>query len=170
MNAHFDLSDFIESDTATRLGIVNVPSLEIVTRINTVVIPAMEDIRDYLGGNLIRVNSGYRCEALERVIARADYESWCARRGRAVNAAASWAEYFARKQHPRGYAVDWTCRGYGAPLDIVRALAARPIDHRWFDQLIQEGTWVHISFAPEMRGEVLTARFGSTGVTYQKGA
>ncbi|MEI9885935.1 MAG: D-Ala-D-Ala carboxypeptidase family metallohydrolase [Rhizomicrobium sp.] len=55
--------------------------------------------------------------------------------------------------HPNGWAIDFVCPQFGTPLEICRAIVGSDIK---FDQLIQEGAWVHISFAPRMRGEVLT--------------
>ena len=42
---------------------------------------------------------------------------------------------------------------FAAPLGICRVIAGSALK---FDQLIEEGTWVHISFAPAMRRQVLT--------------
>ena len=65
-----------------------------------------------------------------------------------------------------GYAADFVCPDFGSPLKIVKALAATGIQ---FDKLIQEGTWVHISFAPEARRQLLTAHFGPNGTSYTAG-
>lgn len=89
----------------------------------------MEHVRALLGFP-IRVNSGYRSPA--------------------VNAAVGGV---ATSAHCTGFAVDFVCPGFGTPLDVCRQLVA---DGLKFDQLIQEGTWVHVSFDPKMRGEVLT--------------
>ena len=49
-----------------------------------------------------------------------------------------------RSQHMKGEAVDFICPKFGTPMAIVKYLErAGGID---FDQLIMEGTWVHISF------------------------
>lgn len=58
--------------------------------------------------------------------------------------------------HESGWCIDFICPGFGTPLDIARALVASGIK---FDQLICEGAWCHISFAPTMRQQVLTAHF-----------
>ena len=52
-------------------------------------------------------------------------------------------------------------------LEIVRKLDAET--SLAFDQVIQEGTWVHISFAPTMRRMVLTAHFNGSKVIYSHG-
>ena len=38
-----------------------------------------------------------------------------------------------------------------------------------FDQLIREGTWVHVSFDPKMRGQILTAKFVGGIAHYTEG-
>jgi hypothetical protein len=38
-----------------------------------------------------------------------------------------------------------------------------------FDQLIQEGTWIHFSVAPTMRQQILTAHFADGKATYTDG-
>ena len=60
------------------------------------------------------------------------------------------------KAHPKGFAADFICSQFGTPLKIVQALAKSKIK---FDQLIMEQTWVHVSFAPAMRQQILTATF-----------
>lgn len=57
-------------------------------------------------------------------------------------------------------------RVFGTPKDIARVIAASKIK---FDQLIMEGGWVHISFAPTPRLQVLTARFTNGVARYTPG-
>lgn len=72
-------------------------------------------------------------------------------------------------QHVQGLAADFKCPAFGTPLTIARHLVQHSTQVR-FDQLIQEGSWVHISFvAGRPRGSVLTAHFGASGVTYSAG-
>ena len=49
------------------------------------------------------------------------------------------------------------CYGFGAPRDVCRAIAASSLA---FDQLIEEGSWTHLSFDPRMRRQILTKREG----------
>lgn len=98
----------------------------------------MEQVRALLGGRVITVSSGYRCRALNR----------------AVGGAATSA-------HLAGHAVDFNCYGFGDPLAVCRALAGSDLP---FDQLIEEGTWVHLSFDPRLRRQVLTRRAGGYGL------
>ena len=102
----------------------------------------MDRVRTLLG-KPIRVNSGYRSPALNTAV------------GGASNSA-----------HMSGYAVDFVCPAFGTPSQICQAILASDIR---FDQLIQEGTWVHISFDPRLRMQQLTATFTSAGTQYVEG-
>jgi hypothetical protein len=138
---HFTLGELVASSTALRLGVDNSP--DNITQLHLLVLAlALETVRELLGVP-IRIDSGYRCPALNASV------------GGAQNSA-----------HMTGYAADFVAPGFGTPLQIVQAIAASPIA---FDQCIQEGNWVHFSVAPELRRELLTAHFGPGGTTYTKG-
>ena len=157
LSPNFTLEEFIHSDTALRLGIDNTPPPEVLQNLAVLAV-GLEEIRAVLGFP-VNVNSGYRSEALERVLCAKDFLAWCRRHGK--DAATAWPEYFERKGHPRGCCADWTCRRFGTPRacieEIVRSERVR------FDQLIEEGTWAHSSFDPRLRGQVLTATFNAQG-------
>lgn len=138
LTAHFDLAEFTRSNVAAAKGIDNTPPPDVVRRIWSTA-GHMEMIRALLG-KPVRIHSGYRCPALNKAV------------GGVANSA-----------HQTGYAVDFTCPGYGSPYKVALDLANSPSIS--FDQLIQEGTWVHISFDPKMRRELLTLRDGQ----YKKG-
>jgi len=164
LSDHFTLQEAVRSSTAERLGIVNLATPDVVERAK-IAAAGMEEVRALLGDLSIHVDSWIRCEALEKMLTAGDFKSWCSKHGKPP-VPSSWDEYFARKGHPKGYAIDFTCAGYGTPLEIVQTIAKSPIQ---FDQCIQEGTWVHISFDPQMRRQVLTATFVNGTPTYSKG-
>jgi putative chitinase len=141
LSRYFTLGEFIESDTATRLHIDNTPSAAIVTAL-TDTAQRMDQVRDLLGGP-IQVLSGYRSPALNTAIHGAHNSA-----------------------HMTGHAVDFVCRSFGTPLQICQKIVASGIK---FDQLIQEGTWVHISFDPQMRNQTLTASFSNGTTSYSHG-
>lgn len=157
LSPHFTLEELAHSDTALRLGIDNTPPAVVVANLEVLAV-GLEGIRSVLG-HPMRMLSGYRCEALERVLCAKDFAAWCKRRGRVADEE-SWQVYFLAKAHPFGWAADWTCQPFGTPLVCVRAVAASGIR---FDQLIEEGTWAHSSFDPRLRGNVLTASFAPDG-------
>jgi putative chitinase len=153
LSAHFTLVEAIASSTATRMGIDNSPTVQQIVAMRAAA-AGMEQVRTLLG-QAIHVDSWLRVEALERALTVADYRAWCARHEHPVTPA-SWIEYFARKGHPKGYAVDFICPAFGTPAQIVAAIRASGIR---VDQCIEEGTWVHISFDPQMRMAFMTASF-----------
>lgn len=166
LTPNFLLEEFTVSDTAERAGIRNYPDPESAAHLFTLS-SALEKVR-FLLGKPIKILSGYRCEQLERLLCSKDFAAWCGRRGLQANAS-SWQLYFAGKAHPKGYAADFICPGFGSPLEVVRML--RNSNLKW-DQLIQEGSWVHLSVDPQMRQQVLTAHFEvATGTpSYSQGA
>lgn len=164
LTPHFTLEELTHSDTAVRLGIDNTPPANVIPHL-VILAQGLEDVRLILTRPL-NVHSGYRCEALERILCAKDYAAWCVRHGKPVDDV-SWTEYFKRKMHPLGYAADFTCAPFGSPLQIVRTLKGSGLK---FDQLIQEGTWVHGSFDPRLRSQVLTATFAPDGTpSYTQG-
>ena len=164
LSQNFDLSEFTDSDTATRLGIGNnLPDALMPNAVATAL--ALEQVRVLLGGPM-HINSGYRCEALEKVLCAKDYAAWCSRHGY-LKSDKSWAVYFAGKAHPRMLSIDFVCPSFGNALKIVKAIAASGIK---FDQLIQEGQWTHISFDQRMRQQVMTASFSGGTPHYTQGA
>lgn len=166
LTPNFSLEEFCHSVTATRAGIANIPGPTIAAHLYTLA-TGLEKVREVLG-NPMTILSGFRCEQLEHLLCQKDFEAWCGRHGKTLTME-SWQLYFAGKAHPKGYAADFICPGFGAPLAIVRELQKSNL--KW-DQLIQEGSWVHVSFAPEMRQQVLTAHFEvATGTpSYTQGA
>ena len=161
LTEHFTLEEFVVSNTAMRLGIDNTASDEIT--INLIVVAnEMEKIRTFLGDKSIRINSGYRCEELEKVLCAKDFGGWCSRHGKDKETA--WPEYFANKGHPKGFCADFVCPDFGTPTDIVAALRKTDLV---YDQLILEGTWVHVSFAPAARMMAMSATFDNGVPSYQ---
>jgi hypothetical protein len=141
LSDHFTLEELIFSSTATAKGIDNTPTGETVEHMRELA-AGLELVRAMLGQSM-HIDSGYRCPALNQAV-----------RGVPTSA------------HTTGYAADFICPQFGSPLQIVRRIAASDLI---FDQVIQEGTWVHISFSPTRRHQVLTAHFIDGRATYQSG-
>ena len=124
LSLHFELVEFIVSQTAERAGIDNTPPADVVERLRYVA-QCLEGIRTILGVPIV-VTSGYRCPELNRRIGGAK-----------------------TSQHVRGEAADWVAPGWGTPADIVRHLVHVGV---CYDQIILEfassasGGWVHTSF------------------------
>ena len=137
LSPNFTLEEFTHSQHAVRAGIPNTASPEIRTNLSRLAW-LLEDVRVRLGDKPIVISSGYRCAKLNTLIGSVS-----------------------TSQHVKGLAVDFTCPAYGSPRHICLDLIASGLR---FDQLICEGSWVHISlaepFAP-LRNEVLTAVFAT---------
>lgn len=142
LSEHFTLEELTFSATAQRKQIDNNPPAEVLDNMKRLA-AGLEEARAALGNKPMRINSGYRSPKLNRAVGGARLSA-----------------------HMAGYAADFVCPEFGSPLKIVKALAATGIQ---FDKLIQEGTWVHISFAPEARRQLLTAHFGPNGTSYTAG-
>ena len=129
LSPNFSLAEATFSETAVRLGINNQPSPQQLENMK-ISAQGMEKVRALLN-NPIRVNSWLRLPE--------------------VNVAVGGSR---QSSHMDGWAIDFTCAGYGTPYDICKAIEASDIK---YSQMIHEfGRWVHISFAPQMRGQCLT--------------
>lgn len=117
---NFTFKEFISSDEADRHNINNMPiEVEIVENcIHT--IHNLQKVRNLLA-NPIKINSGYRNPQVNKLV-----------KGQPDS------------QHMKGEAADFVCPNYGSPYDICKAIVKSGLE---FDQLIMEGTWVHISFS-----------------------
>ena len=116
--------------TVTKTNLDNTPSKEVIEVLRTTAF-YMEKVREILGNVAITINSGYRSPDVNRQVGGTSNSS-----------------------HTYGYAVDFTAYGH-TPLTISNILSKSNLK---FDQLIYEKTWVHISFDPRMRGELLTLK------------
>lgn len=67
LTQHFDLSEFTESSTAKKLGIINVPDLRICNNIEYGCVNVLEPLAEYLKEPII-ISSGYRCLKLNKAV------------------------------------------------------------------------------------------------------
>lgn len=139
LTPNFTLEEMTQSQTAVRRGIKNEANPVIKNNL-TITAANMEEVRKLLCNNSIAINSGYRNLEVNRLIGGSS-----------------------KSAHMEGWAVDFTCHKFGTPAQIVDVIKASDIK---FDQLIEEGTWVHISFAPARRKQVLKASFKNGKATY----
>ena len=151
LSAHFTLEQLTVSEIALRNGIDNTPDAETIENLK-VLASALEQVQTLLGHPL-QVQSGFRCEALERILTDKAFKAWCAKRGKAVNNG-SWKEYFATKGHPKGFSCDFTVPGFGPALQVCEKIRDSDIK---YDQLIYEfSAWCHLSVDLALRMQVLT--------------
>lgn len=130
LSPHFSIEE-LTATSHRKLG--NTPPPDVLDNL-TITAKRLEGVRAVLGDRVISVSSGYRSPAVNKAV------------GGAKNSA-----------HLTGHAIDFNCYSFGGPLAVCKAIAASNVK---FDQLIEEGTWVHISFDPRMRRQVLTKTAG----------
>lgn len=121
---HFKLSEFVSSETAEKQGIENNPSPEAVENLRLLSVHTLEPLREALGLPIV-ITSGYRCKALNDLI----------------------AHHSQRSQHMEGRAADFYVNGSSHRellIEAFRTIITRPeID---YDQLIIYPTFIHVSF------------------------
>ena len=131
---YFTMKELTKSATAQRLGIRNVPGLDEQTQLHALVDNILDPLREAYGKPII-VTSAYRCEKLNKVVGGSS-----------------------TSQHRLGQAADVRCvsdtaKGNKELFDLIRKLNLP------FDQLINEYgyDWVHVSYSPRNRRQVLQA-------------
>ena len=110
LSEHFSLEEATHSDTATRLGINNQPSPQQLENMKKAA-AGMEEVRKLLGKS-IHVNSWLRLPEVNVAVGGSKISS-----------------------HMDGWAIDFTSKGFGSPLEVCKAIEAAGIK---FDQMIHE--------------------------------
>jgi zinc D-Ala-D-Ala carboxypeptidase len=141
LSDHFMLSEFLNSETAVRQKIDNAPSSKVTAHLQQLCIQFLEPLRKEVGG--LRISSGYRSPNLNEAV-----------RSKPTSA------------HPRGLAADINSTAGLNRKQLVDRIVALKFK---FDQVIFEGTWVHVGLyqpnhEPFQRGEVLATYNG--GISY----
>lgn len=124
MGREVSLKELLFSETATRLGIDNTPTDQILINLQTLIYEVINPIVNHFGD--IKITSGYRSPALCKAIGSSE-----------------------RSQHTTGMAVD--CEVLGVP---NKELADWVVNNLSYDQVILEfwkpeeinSGWVHISY------------------------
>lgn len=82
ISEHISYKEAIKSNTATRLGIDNTPGSYEIGNMEAVAKNVFEPLREWAGGP-IKINSMYRCEALNQAIGGSSKSQHC--QGRAID-------------------------------------------------------------------------------------
>ncbi len=130
MGKYFTTEELVRSDSAISAGLDNTPGVEAAESLQRLIECLLDPLRE-LWGAPIRVNSGYRCAALN------------ARVGGAKNS-----------QHTKGQAADIDAGGPAKNKKLFEMILKSGLA---FDQLIDEKDyrWLHVSYTPANRGQVL---------------
>lgn len=127
---YFTIEEMTKSSTAKANGIDNTPSEEGVLKLQKLIEAVLDPLREWYG-KPIKVNSGYRCEALNKAIGGAK-----------------------SSQHMLGEAADITVGSKEKNEELFNYIK----DNLEFDQLINESdfSWVHVSYREgRLRKQVL---------------
>ncbi len=141
LSNNLSLESLTFSETAVRRDLDNTPNPEQIQNL-TELAQTLEKVMELLHGEL-HIHSAFRSIKVNL----------------AVGGSASSA-------HLDGNACDFECPSFGSPLEVCKAIAGSEIP---FDQLIQEGKWVHLSIDHRMRRELLTASFIGGKASYTNG-
>jgi hypothetical protein len=149
ISVYVSMSEVIKSNTATRKGIDNVPNEKQLNNIASLAVAVFDPLREWVGG-AVKINSGFRSEALNKAIGGSKTSQHCANNGAAFD-------------------IDDTF-GHATNKDMFHYIK----DMMSFDQLIWEfgddnnPSWVHVSFvsSAKNRMEVLVAKKNSNNQTY----
>lgn len=127
---YFSIKEMTKSNTATAEGIDNTPDQTITNNLIKLIEAVLDPLREWYG-KPITVNSGYRCEALNKAIGGAK-----------------------SSQHMLGEAADITVGSKEENEKLFNYIK----DNLEFDQLINESdfSWVHVSYREgRLRKQVL---------------
>ena len=127
---YFTIKELSRSSTAIQKKIDNTPNSEIVSNLKQLVDYILDPLRERYG-KPIKVNSGYRCPALNK----------------AVNGSKS-------SQHMKGLAADITAGSLKENKILFELVQELKLP---FDQLIDEKNfrWIHVSFSKNPRKQIL---------------
>jgi zinc D-Ala-D-Ala carboxypeptidase len=133
LSEHFTLEEATLSETAARLGIVNLPSEEVQLNMMFAAV-CLEKLRAFIGKSIL-ITSWYRSPTLNLKIPGSSKTS----------------------AHTLGYAIDCNIQGI-TPLNLCKiSVEFFNKNNIIFDQIIHEyGRWMHVSFDPRGRKECLT--------------
>lgn len=131
---YFTIKELCASDTARRKGIENEPTPEIVRNLTALVDNILDPLREAWGKPII-VNSGYRCDALNKAVGGV-----------------------AASQHRYGQAADLDVGSRADNMKLFNLIEELDLP---FDQLcFEKGNtavgpdWVHVSYSPRNRREI----------------
>jgi zinc D-Ala-D-Ala carboxypeptidase len=149
LSKNFTLGELTKSQTATRHGIDNTPSLTTIDNLQVLVDNVLQPIREHFN-RPVTISSGYRSPAINKIIGGSD-----------------------TSHHSRGMAADFEIMGMDN-----KELATWIRDNLKYTQLILEfyedgdanSGWVHVGYDPtDLKCQVLRARRVNGKTVYSTG-
>lgn len=135
MGKYFSIAELTKSSTAIKKKINNTPTKEVENNLNQLIDNILDPLREAWGQPII-VDSGYRCEALNKAVGGA-----------------------AHSQHKLGQAADIHTKSDSKEdnkklFELIKQLKLP------FDQLINEYNynWIHVSYSPRNRRQILNIK------------
>lgn len=145
LTEHFDLSEFTESSTGSRLGIQNVPNQQQIDALTALCLNVLERVRIKFGA--VHIDSGFRCPDLNKAVKGAK-----------------------DSQHMSGEAADIIVKGVSHDVVIAWIVANVKFDQiilEYHDRKVPMSGWVHVSYrVGSLRGdarETVIQQDGSVG-------
>lgn len=128
---YFTIKELTHSDTANKLNIDNTPSKDIEANINILVDNLLDPIREQYGKPII-VNSGFRCEELNKAVKGAS-----------------------TSHHKLGLAADITVGSINRNKELFDLIKNSNLD--WTQLILEKGgQWIHISYVPhDLKKQIL---------------
>lgn len=130
---HFTIKELTRSTTAQLRGIDNTPSQQVINNLTALVDNILDPLRE-AWGKPIHVNSGYRCQALNKAVGGVP-----------------------ASQHLKGEAADITAGSKQANRQLYSLLRSLELP---VDQAINEHdfSWIHVSYSPRHRRRYFAIR------------
>lgn len=144
LSKYFTRQEFERSQTAERRNINNKMGPQELANAKALCKNVLDKIRQFYNSPCF-ITSGYRSPIINALVGGATLS-----------------------QHRRGEAVDFIIAGV-MPEQVFEDITTGKISGLKWDQVILEGSWVHISYAATgwNRGQKLIARFTQNGVVYE---
>jgi len=149
LSINFSLKEFIKSDTATRKGLDNTPTPDVVANLQKLVDNVVQPIRNHYN-KVITINSGYRSIEVNTSVGGSKTSDHC--KGMAADIEISGVTNSDLAQH------------------IVDTYKFTQVILEFYTQGISDSGWVHVSYDEDnLKCEVLTAVKQDGKTIYMKG-
>jgi uncharacterized protein YcbK (DUF882 family) len=149
LSVNFSLKEFIKSDTATRKGLDNTPSPEVVANLQKLVDNIVQPLRTSYD-KVVTINSGYRSPEVNASVGGSKTSDHC--KGMAADIEIEGESNFDLAQH------------------IVDTYKFTQVILEFYTQGVPDSGWVHVSYDKDnLKCEVLTAIKQDGKTIYMKG-